>query len=368
MNQESIRVGLIGVGGVCAMVHYPGLRIIPGVDIVGLCDADPTLLAQRGEEWEVGAQYGDVERMLSEVKPDAVVVATPNCEHKALVLGALGAGCHVLCEKPLELDVAETVEMYRAAERLGRRHMTAFTYRFVPGMRYLASLVREGALGEIYHARLQRLQDWPDHSLGWRQYRAMAGSGQLADMALHRIDLAHDLLGPITSVSGSMRNLIRRDRTKDGAVCEPQDVDDWVAFLAEFESGVTAVFESGRLSKGRGPGGEHDVCELNGSEASAAYQLHTPHQILFARRGEAFEMRDVPDAFLKMEGSPRDAREGDPYVSFRYDQAFEFVSAIREERACRPSFKEGVQAQAVCDAVIESSVGRRWVDVVDAIG
>ena len=363
MNQEPIRVGLIGVGGVCAGVHYPGLRLIPGVDIAGICDADEELLAQRGEEWNVRPRYDSVERFLRDIKPDAVVVATPNCAHKSIVLASLEAGCHVLCEKPLGMDTGETEEMLQAAERLNRRHMTAFTYRFVPGMRYLASLVRDGSLGEIRHVRIQRLQDWPDHSLGWRQYRAMAGSGQLADMGVHRIDLAHDLLGPITSVSSSMRNLLPRDRTRDGQPCRPQDVDDWVAWLAEFESGATGVFESGRLSKGRGPAGEHDLCELNGSDASAVYQLHTPHQILFAARGEPYELRDVPEAFLKLEGSPRDPTEGDPQMTFRYDQAWEFISAIRENRACRPSFHCGVRAQAVCDAIIESAELRRWVDV-----
>src|SRR5439155_2556675 len=111
-------------------------------------------------------------------KPDAVVIATHRAYHRPLILQALDAGCHVICDKPLGMNYPETVEIYQAARASGRRHMTAFTYRFVPAMTYLRHLVRQGELGEIRHARFQRLQDWGESAIGWRQYRDMAGSGE----------------------------------------------------------------------------------------------------------------------------------------------------------------------------------------------
>ena len=71
-----VRVGLIGVGGICAFVHYPGLERIPGVEIAALADPNPNLLAQRQREWEVDHIYQDAGQMLAEIKPDAVVIAT----------------------------------------------------------------------------------------------------------------------------------------------------------------------------------------------------------------------------------------------------------------------------------------------------
>ena len=175
---------------------------------------------------------------------------------RLLIEGALGAGLHVLCEKPLGMDLAEAMEIYRLAAASGRRHMTAFTYRFVPAMAYLKSLVEAGRLGRVRHARIQRLQDWGERAIGWRQYRRLAGLGELGDMGIHRIDYAEDLMGPMRSVCASMKRLVPRDRTGDGQPCPPQDVEDWVAWIAEFESGATGVFEMGKLSKGRGaPGG-----------------------------------------------------------------------------------------------------------------
>ena len=363
MTDDTVRIGLIGLGGVCSAVHYPGFSRIPGVEIVGICDPDADLLAKRQEEWNISTGYTDSRLFFQEVKPDAVAIAVPNTHHRKLVLRAIETGCHVLCEKPLGMTVPETVEMYHAARAANVRHMTAFTYRFVPGIRYIKSLVDSGTLGEIRHARFQRLQDWGEASIGWRQYKDMAGTGELGDMGIHRLDFAEDLLGPIRSVCSAMKRLVSRDHTKDGEACEPQDVEDWVAWISEFESGTTGVFEMGKLTKGRGPDGGHDVCEINGSEASVVYQLHTPHAVLIAPQGEAYTRRTVPDEFLKRPGSPRDPNEGDPVATFRYDQAWEFVSAIREGRDCCPSFYHGMRSQVVADSIVEAASTRRWVNV-----
>ena len=136
-----------------------------------------------------------------------------------------------------------------------------------------------------------------------------------------------------------------------------------MAWIAEFEGGTTGVFEMGKLTRGHGPAGDHDIAELNGSRASAAYRLHAPHEILYAARGEPYAVRAVPDEFLKRPGSPRDPLEGEPTQVFRYDQAWEFVCAIREGRECCPSFYHGMRAQTVADVIIDAAKDRRWIDV-----
>ena len=361
----ALRIGLVGLGSVCAAVHYPGFSRIPGVEVGALCDTDGQLLDRRKAEWDIGVGFTHYRSFLRDSGVEAVAIATPNHLHRELILDALEAGCHVLCEKPLGMDHAETAMVYQAARHSGLRHMTAFTYRFVPGMNYLRHLVRTGELGELRHARFQRLQDWGENAIGWRQYRAKAGSGELGDMGIHRIDYAEDLLGPIRSVCSSLKRVVSRASSADGVSCPPQDVEDWVAWIAEFASGVTGVFEMGKLTKGQGPRGDHDLAELNGSRASAAYRLHTPHEILFGVRGEPYAPRPVPEEFLKRAGSPRDSASGDPQRTFRYDQAWEFVSAIREQRECLPSFYHGMRAQAVADAIAQADRERRWVDVAE---
>src|SRR5207247_8068246 len=96
----------------------------------------------------------------------AVIIATPNFLHPPIALAAIAAGKHVLCEKPLALNYAGAKAMADAAERAGVRHMTAFTYRFVPAMRYLSDLMKRGDLGQPFHYRSCRLQDWDARNLG----------------------------------------------------------------------------------------------------------------------------------------------------------------------------------------------------------
>ena len=136
-------------------------------------------------------------RFCADPDVDAVIIATPNFTHQPIAVAAARAGKHVMCEKPLGLNAGEVRAMYEAARDAGVVHMTAFTYRFAPSMRYLRHLLKSGALGTPRHFRSQRFLDWPETSWGWRQYKDKAGAGDLFDMTIHRIDFALDLLGPI---------------------------------------------------------------------------------------------------------------------------------------------------------------------------
>ena len=109
---------------------------------------------------------------------DAVIIATPNFTHKPITLAAAKHGKHVMCEKPLGLNAGEVRAMYHACRDAKVVHMTAFTYRFAPSMRYLRHLAKSGALGELRHFRSQRFLDWPETSWGWRQYKRPGRGGR----------------------------------------------------------------------------------------------------------------------------------------------------------------------------------------------
>jgi predicted dehydrogenase len=364
-HDQPVNVGLIGVGGIAAFAHYPGLKSARNAPVIAMTDTDAPLLSQRAKEWPQARSCRSVEELLEVKDLHSVIVATPNFTHRRLVLAALDAGKHVLCEKPLGMNLTETREMLDRARTSDLRHMTAFTYRFVPAMRYLKHIVDRGDLGQPIHFRAQRFQDWHVHSLGWRQWRDKAGTGELGDMASHRIDYAHYLLGPIQAVCGSMKQFVARDRmVTDGSPCRASDTDDWVGFVAEFSNGVTGVFESSKLARGHGSGGHgHDFVEVNGMEGSAIYELRRPYEVKIGRRDAAFETVRVPAEFWKVQASTRVAGEGDASVVWRYDQNVEFVTAIRERRDASPSFYDGVRCQAVIDAVVQSATERRWVNV-----
>src|SRR5437588_10689092 len=372
MRETRVGVGVIGVGGISSYVHLPGLRLCPQAEIVAVCDADGDLARQRAAEYDVPHVLTDCQDLLRLPAVDAVVVATPTVLHAPIALAAIAAGKHVLVEKQLAMDYAEAVTMYQAAERAGVRHMTAFTYRFVPAMRYLRHLLGRGVAGLPRHLRLARFQDWPDVDLGWRQHRKLAGSGEVGDMGAHRIDFCHDLVGPIARVVGVTRTFVPLRPGRAGGPPVPADVEDFATFIAEFapgvsvEQGAVAAFELSKVARGRRFGGQGlDELEVYGTDGTLIFHLDRPHELQIGRPGGSLETAAVPREFLTYPGSPRDPYEGDPTTTFRYDEDFAFVQAIVENRPCSPSFYDGMRCQAVVDAVLQSAAERRWVEVAD---
>ncbi len=363
-RQTPVRIAILGAGAVSDYHHVPAIRLDPRAELVAACDRDPQLLARRREDWSIDRTSTDFEEICADPNVDAVIIASPNFTHRAMAMAAAAHGKHIMCEKPLGLCATEVREMYRAAESAGVVHMTAFTYRFAPAMRYLKHLLQTGALGVPRHFRSQRFLDLPETSWGWRQYCDKAGAGDLFDMTIHRIDFAMDLLGPIERICGAVARFAPRDKMADGTACAASEVDDWSSMIGEFASGAVGVWEGTTLAKGYGLNGfGHEWAEINGSEASAVYRLHEPNVILLGSTGHDLAPVNVPAEFLRPEGSPRDPSQGQPATVFRYDLVWEFVSAITEGRQAVPSFYEGLSAQVIADAVLQSQRDRKWIEI-----
>lgn len=363
-SASPVRVALIGAGAVSDYHHVPALRLDPRAELVAACDANAELLEKRRSDWKIDKLTTDPAVLCADPDIDAVVIATPNYTHLPIAVAAAQAGKHIMCEKPLGLNAGEVRSMYHAARDAGVVHMTAFTYRFAPSMRYMKQLLTSGALGDPRHFRSQRFLDWPETSWGWRQYQAKAGAGDLFDMTIHRLDFAQDLLGPVARICGAVARFAPRTITAQGEACPPSDVDDWSSLIGEFACGATGVWEGTTLAKGYGRDGfGHEWAEINGSEGSAVYRLHEPNTLLLGRTGHDLAPIDVPANLLKPAGSPRNPHDGKPATVFRYDLMWEFVSAILEKREAVPSFYDGLTAQILADGVLQSFAERRWLEI-----
>jgi predicted dehydrogenase len=346
-----MKIGIIGAGGAARGIHIPALQLCREVEVAAVADANPAAAIE-------GLPFTtDYQEVLSRPDIAAVVNATPNHLHREVTLAAIAAGKHVICEKPLGLNLPETVEMLRAAEAAGVVHMTAFTYRYAPAVQYLKALLDEGVLGEIRSLRAAYLMALSGHLTGWRSERRLAGSGALADIGSHLIHITQFLLGRI-------------DRVTAAARAYHADVDDWVGFLAEFASGTTATFEISRICPGRGAAiTENMFIELYGTRGGAAFSLQDPWAVALCagecaqQPAENLARAAVPERYLKLPGSPRDTQAHDPRWGYRYDQDWQFVESIRRGQAQEPSFRAGVACQAVLDAVLESCRSRQWTDV-----
>ena len=351
----AIKIGIIGAGGVSRAIHLPALQLCPGVEIAAIADANPEARIE-------GAPFTtDYKELLARPDVDGVIVATPNYLHHPIALEVIAAGKNVLCEKPLGLNHAQTVEMLRAAEAARVVHMTAFTYRYTPAVQYMQSLIAEGALGEIRSLRAAYLMALSGHLSGWRSERRLAGSGALADIGSHLIHITQFLLGRIGHVSAVGRSFV-------------SDVDDWIGFLAQFDSGAMATFEISRVAPGRGAGiTENMFVEVYGTRGGVAFSLQDPWSVALCAAecaknpAENLARTPVPERFLKVANSPRDLKAHDARWGYRYDQDFQFAESVRlagvERMPPEPSFRAGVECQAVLDAVLASCESGQWTDV-----
>jgi predicted dehydrogenase len=190
----------------------------------------------------------------------------PNNLHAEPTIAAAEAGKHVICEKPLGRDAAESYETWQRVEATGVKHMCAFNYRFVPAVRLARQLIEAGEIGDLTHFRGAYLQEWgPAVEEAWRFDKAAAGSGALGDLGAHVIDLARYLVGEIESVAAT------------AATFYPgREVDDAVESVVAFENGAVGTIEATRFATGRK---NAFTWEINGSKGSIAFDLERLNEL-----------------------------------------------------------------------------------------
>jgi len=240
---EQVRVGVIGMG--MGRNHAVNFRDTAEAALVAICDVNPERLEQVAHEVHPWRTYTNYEDLIADTEIDAVAVALPNALHERVVLMALEAGKHVMCEKPLAMNAVEGERMVETSRRLNRKLMMHFNYRFQPSSQAIKRAIDQGALGHVYFAKTiwHRGRGIPNLG-GWFTQKKMAGGGALIDLGVHRLDLALWLMGyprPV-SVTGSTFNYLGRQLAEaEGKVF---DVDDLAAGFIRFDNGACLVIEA----------------------------------------------------------------------------------------------------------------------------
>jgi UDP-N-acetyl-2-amino-2-deoxyglucuronate dehydrogenase len=214
-----LRYALIGAGASIASTHFEALARLPGTQIVGMTDVNPTIGTQRAAT--VGCPFFlDHHEMLSAVSPDVVVICAPHPLHMPLALDCFAAGAHVLVEKPIAVEVAEADVMVSAAEAAGRVLAVNFQERFRPAVEAAHHLIAAGELGDL--VRVLCVEPWFRtaayyRSAAWRGSWSNEGGGILMNQAPHTLDRLCHLAGSPASVWGWTRTLRHHIETEDTA-------------------------------------------------------------------------------------------------------------------------------------------------------
>ena len=307
---------------------------------------------------------------------DLIDIGSPNDTHKEIAIAAAKNGKMVLCEKPLAMTVAEAEEMTKAVEDAGVPNMVWFNYRRVPAIALAKQVVDEGRIGRPFHYRATYLQDWtiaadvPQGGAGlWRLDAAVAGSGVTGDLLAHSIDTAMWLNGAITRVVAKTETFVKeRVHAVTGKV-QPVGIDDACMFLAEFANGSMGTFESTRYARGRK---NFNTFELNGADGSVYFDLEEPEYLQYfeykqLQSGKKAESHLTGWRKIHTTNSehPYMNRYWVPGTCIGYEHTFlnalaDFVMGIESGKPTQPDFRNALQTQKVCDAVLESARAGRW--------
>src|SRR3989442_5563063 len=191
-SREVTEIGAAVVGtGFIGAVHVEALRRL-GVQVHGIVGSSHARAADRAAALSLPPAYESFEAMLGDPRVDVVHITSPNHLHFPQAAAALGAGKHVVCEKPLAMTSAESGELVRLAQATRLVNAVNFNLRFYPICRHLHQLVQEGGLGEVRLVSGHYLQDWLLLATDWN-WRLQPGlGGSLRAVA----DIRSHLLGP----------------------------------------------------------------------------------------------------------------------------------------------------------------------------
>jgi predicted dehydrogenase len=375
---KTLNVGLIGCGFM-GRTHSNAHRKVGNffdleyqTVLKAICDVNEAKAKAFAQKWGYESVETDWRKLLARADIDLVEICVPNNLHRDLAVAAAKAGKMIICEKPLAMNGKEGEAMVKAVEKAGVPNLVSYNYRRVPAVALAKQLIDEGRLGKVFHYRAKFLQDWtinPELPQGgdalWRLDVKVAGSGVTGDLLAHCIDTALWLNGGIEKVCAMTETFIKeRKHTLTGKV-EKVGIDDACAFLARFANGSLATFESTRYARG------HKALytfEINGERASIFWDLHDAHRLQYFDHRDQGIVRGWRSIHVTDGDHPYMGKWWVPGLQIGYEHSFvhqlaDFLEGVAKGTPAGPTFRDALQTQYVCDAVLQSGQTGRWQKV-----
>ncbi|HEX8235288.1 MAG TPA: Gfo/Idh/MocA family oxidoreductase [Abditibacteriaceae bacterium] len=386
MAQKEVGIGLIGYAFM-GKTHSNAYRQVdkffdPDVKPVlrAICGRNEENVKKAADHFGWESYETDFRKLIERPDIDIIDVSSPGNEHLPMAIAAAQAGKTVFCEKPLGNTLEEARQMTEAAEAAKVVNMVCFNYRRVPAIALAKRMIEDGSLGRIYHFRARYLQDWiadPEFPLVWRLKKEVAGSGTLGDIGAHIVDLAHHLVGNLTSVAGTMETFVKQRPLQaaatgtEGLTAKASQemgevtVDDAAVFVGRFANGALGSFEATRFAPGRR---NFNTFEINGSKGSVAFNFERMNEL------EYFNNEDPTDrqGFRTINVNENDQPYSGVYwpaghiIGYEHtfiNTVYDLLQGHAKGESPHPSFRQGAQCNAVLDAVAQASETKSWVDI-----
>ena len=375
---KPLRIGMIGYGfmgrahsnGYNRVKDFFDLEYLPVLQAVAA--RDPEKAKAFADRWGYKRVETDWRKLVAADDIDAIDICTPNNLHAEIAIEAAKHGKAILCEKPLSMDVAEGEKMCAAVEKAGVPNMVWYNYRRIPAVTFAKNIIDSGKLGRIFHYRANFLQDWTinaDLPQGgaalWRLDAAAAGSGVTGDLLAHCIDTAIWLNGQVSDVTAMTETFVKERKHQLTGKVEKVGIDDACSFLCHFQNGSLGLFESTRYARG------HKALytfEINGENMSLKWDLHDLHRLQVFDYKDEGPMRGWKSVHVTDSDHPYMDKWWVPGLAIGYEHSFvhqvaDFLEAYAKKQTAHPTFRDALETQKVCDAVLASAKSHQWVTV-----
>jgi len=375
---QQLRIGMIGYGfmgrahsnGYNRVKDFFDLEYLPVLQAVAARDAGKAQAF--ADRWGYKRVETDWRKLVAADDIDAIDICTPNNLHAEIAIEAAKHGKAILCEKPLSMNVAEGERMCEAVEKAGVPNTVWYNYRRIPAVTFAKQIIDSGALGRVFHYRAEFLQDWTinaDLPQGgaalWRLDAAAAGSGVTGDLLAHCIDTAIWLNGQVADVTAMTETFVKERTHQLTGKVEKVGIDDACSFLCHFKNGSLGLFESTRYARG------HKALytfEINGENMSLKWDLHDLHRLQVFDYKDEGPMRGWKSVHVTDSDHPYMDKWWVPGLAIGYEHSFvhqvaDFLEAYAKKRPCAPTFRDALETQKVCDAVLASAQSHQWAKV-----
>ncbi len=380
---SDLKVGVIGTGFI-GPAHVEALRRL-GIEVVAVAGPRIDGVAEKAKAMHVGQYYETAEALINDPAVNVVHITSPNYAHHAQARAALLAGKHVVCEKPLAMNSAESIELVQLAAEKRLVNAVNFNIRFYPISHQARHIVQNGDLGDVYIVQGSYLQDWLLYPTDWNWRLEPQYSGEMravADIGSHWLDLTTFITGlKVESVMADFKTFLpvrqkptRPVETFTGKLQTAQDyeeqpihTEDYATVLLRYTNGARGVMTVSQVSAGRK---NRVYYEIDGAKASIAWDGERPNELWIGHRDRANEQLLKDPALLAPEARqfasyPGGHNEGFPdtfkqlYTAiYRYIDAGDFTA-----KPDFPTFEDGDRALRVGEAILRSAREDRWVKV-----
>ena len=371
---------VIGTGFI-GSVHVGALRRL-GVQVRGVLGSSAQRGSERAAAMGVAQAYDNMDALLADDSVDVVHVTTPNHAHYSQVKAILAAGKHVVCEKPLAMNAAESAEMRDLAAASGKVCAVCYNIRFYPLNQQARGMVAAGDLGAIRFVSGSYHQDWLSRADDWN-WRLEGDKGgalrSVGDIGTHWVDLTSFITGlRVRAVFAELATMLPERHKPTGPVetfssaggateSVTVDTDDVAAILIRYDGGARGILSTSQINNGRKNALQWDIA---GASASAAWHSETPDHLWIGHRDAPNQILQRDFTLMNPMGTaaaslPPGHVEGfaDSFHAL-FRQVYRDVAAGgRQAESTYAGFDDGHYEMLFCDAVLASARGGRWVDL-----